>query len=986
MPSSPSQPIDLSWGDFESRGFSDDFDSDGFSLFSEVGRPSIDSEAVSHRPQKLKKPYPYAALASRHLELGRRYRPDQGDEGDAASLAYEIKDLRATKVDPFFIELYLDSLEDPSVTSHWPTFVIADLKDIGSLYRAVIVELGQPEASKASETTAPAQASGLTDGRPEISQRPSKRQKTGFFSLGSRRKLLSTTRLDSHRQETTKPPATTSSGHPGLGINELGQLQQVTAADEFLLPDQSRRQSVPTIVKTSPLTPPRRHSSLVRSASSRPKPIPEHESERRTSPSPSQSSGSLGKKISRKPVPDIEDENVVLSEVSDEAMQATLQTDNQDDQDQNQSPTQEPQVQAEHAEPTAQVGLTPSEKTSATVEEVAEARQMDPEGASSPTQTDEMAAQGNKVADFTPVEIHNLTPAVTVDNVLPGKGEDDKLDTTKKSSEALPESEDILEAPVAVEAAPGDFSDDQVADKSLEATESVIATGISHVADEESTRPRTPSSESQTDQVDIPTVIIEDADAVDDHRADSIAVTANVPHAAILPELSSTEGSVSEESSHEESVNETGQTANEVDAEPQDLVKVQDTTVPDVTEERSNEPTKAVAEESEDAASHSDHGAKTDALPSAMQEHAQDDLLKHPDASGLPLTNDLSLLASDPTILSQEEQAPAEASVAAADSPTHTPVAVRSVVEEMPVLSSDDEVKQEVQHSTPKRFGSTLNRVSPSLKERFGSGNKSQTTTPEKDVPKEKAVRAQAPPSPSRRAALLSGAMKMLTRKKSAPSGSLSVTRSSASDAPDTPDMPAIPAPVSTSVIRDARIDCAVSHITPAVKADGLPHDSNEGPFLTDEEPLALASDSNSQSMVEATTIPPLVLAADITEAEQQVPDTPPTSSAPQPATIPEATSVAKEGDGVSKHENLDSVSLPLTELAAVQETLPLSEPETIETSTAQTQASHLDHFERPSASVADGHTRDVVDCAQNAGDCDLAVKSEGKKPTYYSS
>lgn len=110
-------------------------------------------------------------------------------------------------------------------------------------------------------------------------------------------------------------------------------------------------------------------------------------------------------------------------------------------------------------------------------------------------------------------------------------------------------------------------------------------------------------------------------------------------------------------------------------------------------------------------------------------------------------------------------------------------------------ISCDD--REEAQQTTPKRFGSTLNRVSPSLKERFGLDSKSQRATPEHDSPKDK---AQAPPSPSRRAALLSGAKKMLTRKKSSPFEALSPSNAEA-------EAPAAPVSIIASLSHDAHVN-----------------------------------------------------------------------------------------------------------------------------------------------------------------------------------
>lgn len=794
MQSSPSRPIDFSWGDFETKGFTDDFDSDGFSLFSEVGRPSMDEEGVPQRPSKLKKPYPYASLASRHLEFGRRYRPGQINEHDVSLVTSEIKDLRATKVDPVFIEMYLDSLEDPSITAHWPVFVVAELKDAGALYKAVIAEMTQPDPVKfaSSSTVAIPRTLESSSDQTQVSNRPGKRPKTGFFSLGSRKKQASSIFKDSKTNVTHSLPRGTS-GEPGLGINELGQwqanepynrpspmsaedLQRQASASS--LPNQARRQSVPTIVKTSPLTPRHRHNSLIKSAP-RPEPIPEDVSEHRCTPSPTQSSGSLGKKVSRKPVPVIEDETVVLAEVSQEAETAPQIKGEKEENAASLLPNNGPRqsVAGEGASISGE-NQTPNDLLSA-----GEAVSASPEPSTENHRSDHHQDQSQ-------------------DNTLPVRLDGDSLEMASEERAKLMDEDAPKELPTSAaqeEAAPANSHlsiDDQPIDieAAIVTPEGLVEATVA--GDTISSRPATPA------RADIPTVVIEDTDltsttdlvaAEHDPAAEEVVTTSNQD---TVRETSTEQHTTSMETSPSFESDELPT------ADPQEISIPQERAVVPAGKEADPERHEVVEkDEGETVAVESDESVNA---PASGQENETreepmmgDALVVHSSQKKEKLQE--ATAQAEPTKLKQVDVPvfPSRADASSVNAPLQDQI-------------SDDD-REEAQQTTPKRFGSTLNRVSPTLKERFGLDSKSQSATPERDSPKDK---AQAPPSPSRRAALLSGAKKMLTRKKSSPFEALSPSNAEA-------EAPAAPVSMIAPLSRDAHVNALLTSPTNTSSAPG---------------------------------------------------------------------------------------------------------------------------------------------------------------------
>ena len=306
MQTSASQPFDISWGDFETKGFCDDFDSDGFSLFSEVGRPSMDEEVVVPRPLKLKKPYPYASLASRHMPFERRYHPERDESSDSPANT-TIKGIKIVKTDPIFAEVYLDSLEDAGITSKWPVFAVAELKASHDPYKAVIVEV---ETSAARADVLPPSVSTASIPLTKSKSKPAPKSKRGLFSLGSRKK-----RMTVHEPES-------------------GEANDVKHAGKTIFDEFGKRIAVRPKDITTTTSPPHgdeleRKVSSKYAVKTRPKPDPiaevEEPLEERTTPSPSNSAALAARKLSRKAAPLVEDEDVLLAEVITEAGQAVPQ-------------------------------------------------------------------------------------------------------------------------------------------------------------------------------------------------------------------------------------------------------------------------------------------------------------------------------------------------------------------------------------------------------------------------------------------------------------------------------------------------------------------------------------------------------------------------------------------------------------------------------------------------------------------------------------
>lgn len=622
MPTSDTQPFDISWGDFETKGFSDDFDSDTFSLFSEVGRPSVDEEPSAPRPQKLKKPYPYASLASRHLQFGRRYHPDQSDNSDIPALS-EIRDIKIVKIDPVFIEVYLDSLDDPAITSNWPIYAVAELKEIDSSHRAVIVEVESTKRPKPAEVPS---SSSTTSIPQSSSMKVNSKTKRGIFSLGSRKKRLSA--WEPETQQGEGPIHTDKALFNEFGkrvaVESVPQAQSTAStrpskAASTMPLAQNKRHSISTIVKTSPLTPPRRYQDVPAGKTvAKHATIAEETPEERSTPSPSESTHSSGRKLSRKPVPQVDNEADVVVDIVTEA--------------------QHPEAPA-------------LEITSAPLDEL------------------EMLSE-TSTAELKPKPVSN--------------------EPASHSSEA-------------------------------EITE---------------------SQGSDVTQLPVPTVVVSNED---DHEGGAEDTDAGKERAnPILPEH---HGSITSED-RARTVYEP-ETAGATEAAGDDSQEYE--TAPSAATD-SNVHLKLGTEEV-DAPAIRDETLIVDEAPQS-QAAADDTDLE-------PLAADISQDSHTQTTAKAQQDVE---HVVPADSTTLVSQAAHEPSRE-DRASADSAVE-----STPKRFGSTLNRVSPSLKERFGSGAKAQSG-PENDVIVEKAEKSRQPPSsPSRRAALLSGARKMLSRKKSGPS------------------------------------------------------------------------------------------------------------------------------------------------------------------------------------------------------------------------
>lgn len=654
MQSSPSQAGDFCWGDFASKGFSDEFDSDTFSLFSDVGRPSMDEEAsIARGPQKLKKPYPYASLASRHMQFERCYYAERDEQSNAPVVA-TIKEMKMVQVDPIFLEVYLDSLESPTVTSKWPVFAVAELKSTYLPCNAVVVEV--ENAKPTMEPQLPLFSTVAIPSSPSENDKSVAKQKRGLFSLGSRKKRPPI-------QETDKEPPESSDRAEKARFDEFGKRISVkSAAPSRPTQGHSQTSRSPRPFSTASTSREKRRTSTTTDSGpdsiqisefkapirSSPKPdtIAEVEEtpEDRSTPSPSGSKSSTGRKLSRKPVPLMADEEAALS---------------------------------------------------AEVTEAAD------------------TARECNIAEV---------PDIIV---------------------AVPQADSSLDAvPIPP---PSDYSS-PVLSRHTASDDEVVA----QVKDSQNNQQSTGDPHSITGNASVPVVIIS-------HEEDDEPSS----------RLQEAESNALE-----------GHTQDAHPAEP----------VPNVDDSAVAADTKPGDNDQEIIASEPFVDGQKITSESIDEENRMESL----PASAAPARQNADEAEIQDSVVSETEPEEVEAKPA------------EDIAEPVPSVDADtiDDIKRgdtdmnasgiEQSASTPKRFGSTLNRVSPSLKERFGSSNKTQTT-PEQAGMDSSGLKAQPPPSPSRRAALLSGAKKMLTRRKSAPLHSDSVVTNKEVEHPPLPRVVDIP-------------------------------------------------------------------------------------------------------------------------------------------------------------------------------------------------
>ena len=264
----------MSWGRFAYHGFSEPADSDSFSLIQDYSRPSKESESrseVSHRPKKRKYGSYANSKRSRQIPISTTTEADYDTKDGEASLR-QLKQVKGIQIDPVFAELYLDALEDPKITGTWPTFAIAEMNGASvPPYKGILIEDRQADDTRVGRV--PSKASnkhdlmatgnhlavraneGDNDKSP--SRRRGQRQVSDLFSrLGS---TAGTSRSVSTSKASRKDPV-----QHDERISDMYMASSSSPKDHVessQLPVRSDRPPMPLIIKTSPLTPPRYHST-----------------------------------------------------------------------------------------------------------------------------------------------------------------------------------------------------------------------------------------------------------------------------------------------------------------------------------------------------------------------------------------------------------------------------------------------------------------------------------------------------------------------------------------------------------------------------------------------------------------------------------------------------------------------------------------------------------------------------------------------------
>lgn len=672
MQSSPSQAGDFSWGDFASKGFSDEFDSDSFSLFSEVGRPSIDEEAsLARSPQKLKKPYPYASLASRHMQFERRYYAERDEQANTPVVA-AVKEIKIVQIDPIFAEVYLDSLENPAITSKWPVFALAELKGTKLPYKAIVVEV--ENVRPITQAVLPSCSTVSVPLSPSMGAKTAAKQRRGLFSIGGRKKRMSIHDSGREAQDSSDRAEKARFDEFGKRIavkSESFNSQQQAQAHGSRSPRpfslvkgiRESKSASPAADRESKVMPTTEAKTPVRS-SPKPDTIAEVNEtiEERSTPSPSISKSSSGRKLSRKPVPLVPgDEEAALDEVA-EATNALDQA----------SPAKGQAEMVSHAH--AETSLD-------------EVQIQHLEDASPQVPLEDSAFLAETADQATTIKTGE-------------KGDDDNLESLKVG--CLP----IVIIPDAYNDGTELKPQNSKSDLRKEAT-------VHAIPDEVVT------------------------------QGDARAISTGVPEQPDLDEAP-------------------------VKCEPSE--------------------------------------GDSETLPAVAKGAVTIEEVEEVPGTSLPAQSpDVAEEPPDSDVVSKVDQEESEAKVErATEQLTHFRKA-DAVVDAEPEEENDAKSSTtEPPESTPKRFGSTLNRVSPSLKERFGSSSKPSSAQGEDKV-MPKSSKTHPPPSPSRRAALLSGAKKMLTRRKSTPSDLDSITASKSIEHPSVPPIAMVPVVPKNSSAAEAQ-------------------------------------------------------------------------------------------------------------------------------------------------------------------------------------
>lgn len=231
----------------------------------------------SRSPAKLKKPRS-SRRRRRHSSassegLNETASPDEREE-DLHPPKADLISVTATLLDPVFADAYLDSLDEPDLTSKWPMFVVAEIKGSIPPYRGIIVEETRSDllaslsrnASKQSELALPREPASPTQSSVRVESTKSGRGKPSFASLRTRHRISgmltrlksgSSVNLPKHGIERVSMPHTSQT----RVLQEAEMVPEVADATkrETSPPTLTTpvRRPIPMIIKTSPLTPPR---------------------------------------------------------------------------------------------------------------------------------------------------------------------------------------------------------------------------------------------------------------------------------------------------------------------------------------------------------------------------------------------------------------------------------------------------------------------------------------------------------------------------------------------------------------------------------------------------------------------------------------------------------------------------------------------------------------------------------------------------------
>lgn len=285
-----SEEAHLSWNDFSERGFSEAATTTSDLALTDFSAMHIrtDDGSNSERPNKLRKPHRPSLRAVRASSLKTKDDCEYDPEASMQNIIPRAVCLR--RLDIAFYEIWLDTLDDLRAVHTWPIFALCELKDDWLPCKVIAIEVKTDEGQNQPENEASdGVSSGLTlpklsktsthptpPASPKSSKAPSVPGKKGFLSVKGRKKRPS----DIFGRLGGALSIGSSSSLPDLASAQQGIAAQrdvspnavSQAADGTILearkedrdpssdlPKPPERPPIPIIIKTSPLTPPRKH-------------------------------------------------------------------------------------------------------------------------------------------------------------------------------------------------------------------------------------------------------------------------------------------------------------------------------------------------------------------------------------------------------------------------------------------------------------------------------------------------------------------------------------------------------------------------------------------------------------------------------------------------------------------------------------------------------------------------------------------------------